>query len=202
MYSYIVGKVISINKKSITLENNYIGYVINVNGLNNFVKNKIIKIWLYKYVNITNKNSLNEEFYGFKSWDEKQFFMNCLSISGIGPKTAMNILQNDILVLKKLISQKDINAMEKLPGITKKNACLLVDYLANFYHDDKNANYDNVSDVINILKTLGYNQKDINFAINKLIETNQFDTNQDTSDVVSSAIKIISLKNETSLPKA
>lgn len=67
MYSYIVGKVISINKKSITLENNYIGYVINVNGLNNFVKNKVIKLWLYKYVNITNKNSLNEEFYGFRS---------------------------------------------------------------------------------------------------------------------------------------
>ena len=194
MYSYIVGKVISINKKSITLENNYVGYVINVNGLNNFTKNKVIKLWLYKYTNITNKNSLNEEFYGFRSWDEKQFFMNCIAISGIGPKTAMNILQNDILVLKKLISQKDINAMEKLPGITKKNACLLVDYLTGLYRDDKIANYDNVSDVINILKTLGYNQKDINFAINKLIETNQLDTKQDTSDVVSSAIKIISLK--------
>lgn len=67
MYSYIVGKVISINKKSITLENNYVGYVINVNGLNNFTKNKVIKLWLYKYTNITNKNSLNEEFYGFRS---------------------------------------------------------------------------------------------------------------------------------------
>ncbi|MBQ6970052.1 hypothetical protein IJQ19_00215 [bacterium] len=44
MYSYIVGKVISINKKSITLENNYVGYVINVNGLNNFTKNKVIKL--------------------------------------------------------------------------------------------------------------------------------------------------------------
>lgn len=202
MYSYIVGKVISINKKSITLENNYIGYVINVNGLNNFVKNKVIKLWLYKYTNITNKNSLNEEFYGFRSWEEKQFFMNCIAISGIGPKTAMNILQNDVVILKNLICNKDIAAIEKLPGITKKNACLLVDYLANFYHEDKNSNYDNVSDVINILKTLGYNQKDINFAINKLMETNQLATSQDTSDVVSSAIKIISLKNETSFPKA
>ena len=128
--------------------------------------------------------------------------MNCIAISGIGPKTAMNFLQNDINLLKQLIISKKINELEKLPGISKKFAYLLVDYLGNYYVKNKMENYDYVVDVVNVLKTLGYSQDDINFAINKLYETNQLTNSMETSDIVSMAIKLISTKNEATIAKA
>ncbi|MCQ3915219.1 MAG: hypothetical protein MJ195_00125 [Mycoplasmoidaceae bacterium] len=114
----------------------------------------------------------------------------------------MNFLQNDIDVLKQLISNKDADALEQLPGISKKFAYLLVEYLADFYVKNKADNYDNIADVINVLKTLGYNQDDINFAINRLCETNAIESTMETSDVVAMAIKLISVKNEAAVPKA
>ena len=202
MYSYIVGKVVSLNKKSITIENNYIAYVVYVGKPDAFEQGKVQKIYLHKYCYLSNKNALQEDFYGFKYWDEKDFFLSCISISGIGPKTAIGFLKNDINLLKQLISNKDIQALESLPGITKKFAYLLVEYLSDFYVKNKAENYDNIADVINVLKTLGYSQDDINFAINKLCETNAIENTMETSDVVSMAIKVISIKNEASVPKA
>lgn len=202
MYSYMVGKVISLNKKSITVENNYVAYVINVGKPDSFEQGKVQKVYLYKYLYLSNKNTMQEDYYGFKQWEEKDFFLSCISISGIGPKSAITFLKNDVNLLKQLISNKDINALEALPGISKKFAYLLVEYLSDFYVKNKAENYENIADVINVLKTLGYSQDDINFAINKLCETNAIENTMETSDVVSMAIKVISIKNEASVPKA
>ena len=202
MYSYIVGKVVSVHKKSIVIENNYVGYYVFAPKAEQFEAGKATRVYIHKYTCLSNKNALREEFYGFKHWEEKEFFVNCLNISGIGPKSAMNFLQNDVNVLKQLISNKDAEALEQLPGISKKYAYLLVEYLADFYVKNKAENYDNIADVINVLKTLGYNQDDINFAINRLCETNSIESTMETSDVVAMAIKLISTKNEASMPKA
>lgn len=202
MYSYIVGKIISVHKKSITFEHNNIGYLIYVSHPEIYQQGWIQKLFVHKHTYLSNKNTLQEEMYGFKNFDEKDFFLNCLNISGIGPKTAISFLKNDINILKNLISNKDTQALEQLPGVSKKHAYLLVEYLANFYVKNKAENYDNIADVINVLKTLGYNQDDINFAINKLCETNAIEATMDTSDVVAMAIKLISVKNETAVPKA
>ena len=202
MYSYIVGKIVSVHKKSIVIENNYKGYYVFCPKPDVFEKDKTIRLYVYKYTYLSNKNALREDLYGFKRWEEKEFFLNCLNISGIGPKSAMNFLQNDIDVLKQLISNKDADALEQLPGISKKFAYLLVEYLADFYVKNKADNYDNIADVINVLKTLGYNQDDINFAINRLCETNAIESTMETSDVVAMAIKLISVKNEAAVPKA
>lgn len=202
MYSYIVAKIISINKKSITVENNYIGYVINVIEPNVFELNKIKKIYLYKHVVLNNKNSFIEEYYGFNKYDEKEFFINCIAINGIGPKTAINILKNDLQLLKKLISNKDLEGLEQLNGITKKYSYLLVEYLSDHYLKDKIQGFDNYIDVIGALKTLGYNQEEINFAINNLIENKKANAEMELSDLVSDAIKLIASQDELKINKA
>ena len=202
MYSYIIGKVIKNNLKSITIEHNLIGYVINTPKPNIFEKGKIVKVYLYKHIVLSNKNTMIEEYYGFKTWEEKEFFLACLNISGIGPKTANNFLKNDIRVLKNLISNKDMMALSQLPGINKKTAYLLIEFLANVFIKDKLSDFDNISDVINVLKTLGYSQDDINFAINKLTEKKSIENSMETSDIVALAIKEISHNNEAPIPKA
>lgn len=202
MYSYIIAKVIKANQRSITIEHNMVGYVVWVNRPDKFDEGKLQKIYLYKHMSLSNKNTVVEEYYGFKEWAEKEFFLSCMTISGIGPKTAMSFLKNDVSVLKQLICSKDMAALEQLPGFNKKTAYLLIEYLGQIFAKDKVSNYENIADVINVLKTLGYSQDDINFAINKLSESENIDATMETSDVVALAIKAISIKNEASVPKA
>jgi len=202
MYSYIIGKIGATYTKRVVIENNYTGLLVNVGRPELFEKGKAYRLWVYKHCSLSNKNTIVEEMYGFQTWEEKEFFMNCLTISGVGPKTAIGFLKNDVDILKQLISNKDLAALEQLPGITKKHAYLLVEYLSDTFMKDKIENFDNIADVINVLKTLGYEQDDINFAINKLCETNAIESSMETSDVVSMAIKIISVKNEAAVPKA
>ncbi|MCQ3908784.1 MAG: hypothetical protein MJ200_04590 [Mycoplasmoidaceae bacterium] len=66
MYSYIVGKVVSIHKKSIVIENNYKGYYVFTSKPDVFEKDKTIRLYVYKYTYLSNKNSLKEDLYGFK----------------------------------------------------------------------------------------------------------------------------------------
>ena len=61
--------------------------------------------------------------YGFFSQEEYDLFQHLIGISGIGPKVAQGILSatsaNDFY---RLIHQKDVKAITKLPGIGKKTA--------------------------------------------------------------------------------
>jgi Holliday junction resolvasome RuvABC DNA-binding subunit len=70
MYSYIIGKIISINNHSITLESNYCAYIIKVRNPKHFEINKVKKIYLFKTASIID-NQIYEIMYGFESYDEK-----------------------------------------------------------------------------------------------------------------------------------
>lgn len=192
MYSYIIGKVVSINKKSITLENNGIGYNISVSNPNDFSINKISKIYLYKHISTNNKNCFIEEFYGFINYESKDFFINLIGINGIGVKTAIQICKNNVEVVKKLILNNDVNGLVSLKNITPKYARLMCEYLIQIYTIDKLPNKQMFSQIIMALKTLGYTGIDIDSAISYLAcENNEKD---ELSDLISKAIKFLSVK--------
>ena len=65
--------------------------------------------------------------YGFLSMEEKELFGILISISGIGPKLAVNILSHiPAKDLKRAIATEDIKRLSSLPGIGKKTAERLV----------------------------------------------------------------------------
>lgn len=65
--------------------------------------------------------------YGFLSTDEKQLFALLISISGIGPKLAINILSHiPAADLHTAIAEGDVKRLSALPGIGKKTAERLV----------------------------------------------------------------------------
>lgn len=196
MHSYIIAKVISINKKSVTIEKNYTGYILNTPNPDKLEVSKIKKFYLYKHMYINNKNSINEDLYGFIKYEQKEFFLNCLSVNGIGPKTAMNILKNDVSLLKKLIGSKDYKSLENLPGITKKYSFLLIDYLADLFEGATMAKTNmDIDGMSSALKVLGYTQDEIRTVINKVYDDQEVDKN-DLSELVGLAIKLIAEENE------
>lgn len=62
------------------------------------------------------------ELYGFSSKQEKKMFELLLSVSGIGPRTALHILNYGVKDIEKAISQADVTFFTRIPRIGKKNA--------------------------------------------------------------------------------
>ncbi len=60
--------------------------------------------------------------FGFTSLQEREFFLKALSISGIGPKTAMELLALPMQQLMQAITLQDPALLTTVPGIGKKTA--------------------------------------------------------------------------------
>jgi Holliday junction DNA helicase RuvA len=63
------------------------------------------------------------ELFGFASKEEKAMFLRLVSVSGIGPRTALGVLGS--MPLKDLhlaILTGDLNALSRAPGVGKKTA--------------------------------------------------------------------------------
>lgn len=65
--------------------------------------------------------------YGFSTEDERELFLNLISISKIGPKVALAILSAySPEILKKGIIRKDVSLISAIPGVGKKTAERLI----------------------------------------------------------------------------
>ena len=87
MYGYIIGKITKISPKYIICENNGIGYLIIVPNPYNYKLNQDYKVFTHQYV----REDIID-LYGFISEEEKDLFLKLISVSGIGPKSALSIL--------------------------------------------------------------------------------------------------------------
>lgn len=194
MFEYIVGKVNYINANYLILENNFLGYKIYVANPENFELNKIQKLFVYVKVFQNLKNSFSYDYYGFKSLAEKIFFEQLLQINGIGVKSALQILKNDIGLTKSLIKNKDVESLSVLDGFNNKIANAVIGQLSFKLTDDK---YDNsaleknekIADLIGALKALGYKKQEVEKAIANINEQLVNVKDYSVSDLLSLAIK-------------
>ena len=79
MYNYIKGKITQINAKFITLENNQVGYLIKTPNPYNFELNAEVTIYTHLYV----REDICD-LYGFKTSQERDFFLQLISVKGFG----------------------------------------------------------------------------------------------------------------------
>ena len=125
MLNYIKGELTEVMQDCITLENNGIGYQINVpvsllSGLPPIGRE--VKIYTYLYVR---EDAL--QLYGFFTRDDLQIFRLLIGVSGIGPKGALGILSNiSPDDLRFAILSDDVKAISKAPGIGNKTAQKLI----------------------------------------------------------------------------
>lgn len=67
------------------------------------------------------------QLYGFSSEDERELFLNLISISKIGPKVALAILSSySAEALRKAIIRNDVDLIRSIPGVGKKTAERLI----------------------------------------------------------------------------
>ncbi|HBG1231172.1 TPA: Holliday junction branch migration protein RuvA [Clostridioides difficile] len=120
MYSYIKGTVEEIYIDSIVVENNGIGYKINVSS------NTIMNLQVGEATKIYTKLIVREDdmsLCGFVSREELKMFELLTSVSKIGPKVALSILSFALPAqLEAYILSEDIGKLSKAPGVGKKTA--------------------------------------------------------------------------------
>ncbi|MDY2695701.1 MAG: Holliday junction branch migration protein RuvA [Eubacteriales bacterium] len=125
MYSYIIGIVTQKYANKITLENNGIGYEINVsNQTLDAITFENEPVRIYTYLNVKEDEM---SLYGFLSNEEKDMFLKLLTVGGIGPKMALGILSEiTITGLMNAISSEDLKRLCKVKGLGKKTAERLI----------------------------------------------------------------------------
>ena len=117
------------------------------------------------------------QLFGFSTRQEKDAFVLLMSVSGIGPKSALGILSAlPVADLASAIQSGDIEKLETVPGIGKKSAGRLVlelkDKLTRFHPgmtpavDQSTAGQDDVfDDALSALTNLGYRPTDAKDAL-------------------------------------
>lgn len=129
MYDYIKGNLTKITAKFIVVEVAGLGYLIHTANPYRFSDkvNQTVQIYLHHVV-----REDAHLLYGFQSEEEKAIFLNLISVSGIGPTTALAIIavdDNDGLVAA--IESSNISYLTKFPKVGKKTAQQMVLDLAD-----------------------------------------------------------------------
>ena len=120
MISFIKGKNIEISPTKLIVDVNGVGYEILI-SLRTYSKIKNIdKVNIFTHLNVKEDS---HTLYGFYNKKERKTFLDLISISGVGPSTAIVILSSlSARELKKAIIESDVNKIKSVKGIGLKTA--------------------------------------------------------------------------------
>jgi len=169
MYRYIKGVVKEITPEHITVENNGIGYLILTPNPFHYQLDEEVIIHLYQKVS-EDRISL----YGFQSIEARALFIKLISVSGIGPKSAVAILASGpVHSIADAIESGDAKYLQKFPGIGPKSSKQIVLDLQGKLDLDAKVSSQTLSEVEDALKALGYSPREITKVIPKLDDTKE-----------------------------
>ena len=119
MYDYISGKISELNPAFVVVDNNGIGFMINIslNCYNEIAKaGKDGQVKLYVYEAIREDAHV---LYGFAAKRERELFLLLITVSGVGPNTARMILSS---LSPQDLAQGNVGLLKSVKGIGAKTA--------------------------------------------------------------------------------
>lgn len=207
MYSYIKGQITEINTDGLVIETNGIGYDIQ---MGNILINQLGAIGqdvkCYVYFHITQDK---QQLFGFPTKEYKQLFEKLITVSGVGPKAGLALLEEfrpTDLALAIVREESDLIVKRmKGKGVGKKTAeRIILELKDKFKHIDAGADEtaesseqdfaDNQSsmtmkdDVIQGLLFLGYNLNDAKRMVNQ-----SFDPSLEIEDNLKLSLKAVNI---------
>lgn len=140
------------------------------------------------------------QLYGFLTTAEKELFILLLSVSGVGPKLALNILSHASAAdLRDSLASGDLKRLSALPGIGKKTAERLVLELkekvvklsghtpATTIETSTIRMQDTVEDALSALINLGYKE----LQARKALDTLEIAPNTPLEQILKNALKLL-----------
>ncbi len=171
MIGSLSGTVRGLVRDSIVIDVNGVGYRVGVlvRTLTKFHEGDSLFVWTHLAVR---ENS--QDLYGFEGRDELQWFELLLTVSGVGPKSALSILNAvDINTLEQAIARNDASHLSKAFGLGKKTAEKIVLELRGkvtaIEGGPKESGGD--GDVVDALVGLGYSLREARDAVQAIPKT-------------------------------
>ena len=136
MYAYINGVVADKGHNELVIEAGGVGYSLycSLNTVQNALSvGEMMRV--YTYLNVTQDGIT---LFGFGTKEERAMFLRLISVSGIGPKTAIGILGSmSMRDLTLAIVMGDTAVLSRAPGIGKKTAQRIALELKEQISDDE-----------------------------------------------------------------
>lgn len=172
MIAHLSGTIFFIGDRFAIIETAGVGYKVRVavdtlQALRKSVDKKAA-LWVHTAVR---EDAL--DLYGFQNQTELEFFEMLISVSGIGPKGALGILNvAPVEHLKEAIAMGDIGALTKVSGIGSKSAQKIIielrDKLGGHESDNGGTMLGDERDAIEGLVALGYTERVAREALKKI----------------------------------
>jgi holliday junction DNA helicase RuvA len=128
------------------------------------------------------------DLYGFLDENERGLFRRLMTVSGIGPKLALQLLSTyDGRRLARALAEKDVGALQRVSGVGKKTAERLVLELSDKVSDLAAGGLEvssggasaMVQEAVAALVALGYNFTDADDAVRRVLENGGAESAQD-----------------------
>lgn len=119
MIGFLKGKIIHKHKNYLLIDVRDVGYKVFVSNalFTDFNLEREVQLFIF-----TNVKEDEISLYGFQTEKELSLFEKLISISGIGPRLALDILGSPIYIIQNAVLKNDPNLLTEIKGIGKKTA--------------------------------------------------------------------------------
>jgi Holliday junction DNA helicase RuvA len=202
MIGFIKGRVDYIGTTFCLVETQGVGYRIfmNTSDLGRLVLDEKVKIYTYLSVR---EDAL--QLFGFLSYEAYSLFTKLITVSGIGPKSALGILSaTKVDAFLMAIKNRDVKFLTKLPGIGKKTAERMLLELKDMTGPDVSVGGSGeggisfpegqstpVTEAMEALASLGYTQNEISSVMNRMKITSE----STAEDLIKKALQLMARRN-------
>lgn len=184
MIAHLTGTILTLTDKYLILETYGIGYRVfaTAETLVKYKSGDTLSLWI---AHIVREDS--QDLYGFENQSDQDLFELLRSVSGIGPKSALGVMNvATIGTIARAITTNDVGYLTKISGIGKKTAEKIIIELRDKLPAIMEASDTSSShDVIDALVALGY-------AESKAREVSRsLDPNLDTQTKIREALRLL-----------
>lgn len=172
MIALLKGTIENVGKDSLVVMTvSGLGYEVHVRSAQVLKCSSAQVVTLYTYLKVSDSAL---DLYGFETIEERHFFELLMTVSGIGPKSAMHIMSaGSLSEIQAAIARGDAADLSSVQGIGKKTAERLVVELKSKVNgqmsDVQNTGASQIlSEVIEALTGLGYAREEARAAVARL----------------------------------
>ena len=183
MIDYIKGTIAELTPTRVVLDNNGIGYRIEISlqTYETFEGKTEAKVYIYHYFR---QREDIEMYYGFATKDERELFELIISVSGVGVNSARMMLSSfSAEELREAILSEDVNRIKSVKGIGLKSAQRLILELKDKIVKGEGTASDSsmlfqatsneaIEEATRALTMLGFSKPNVNKAIQTIIKKN------------------------------
>ena len=162
MIALLTGTVIS--TRPLILDVHGVGYLISIPQ--KFITTIGQKLTIHIHTHVR-EDAL--QLYGFEAQEELSLFELLLTVSGVGPKTALLVMDRGVTSIRKAIASSDVDFFMTIPRLGKKNAQKIIIELRSKM-DRTTDDIPETSEITNALSSMGFDRNEIREVIRKLPE--------------------------------